>query len=506
MLVEQPTALFDTEHCAPYPDTLTFGIPMVTMGILGIPAMLATDDPVWTYNFVLTLMTALAALAMYLLVTWWTGSQVAGIVAGLLYAFHPFRLGNILHPSVWDTTWTVFALYFSHRLFAAGRWIHALGLAIACALQIAASIYPLIAAALVSPPYIVWLLRRYGLREIKPGQIALVVVAALAAVVAVLLPYITAQAADAGMQRDSFFYAPLSSYFSGGRKGLGWMVILLAGVAIAGRGRGMLTDERGDPRRALLIGAAIVALVAAGDSLNASLRSIAELPFALPNLHTLLAAFVPGLDSIRGIDRLSAAVQVVAVALAGIGAAALLQIIGANTRLHAAAATGLVIAAFLVATRPFGLPNPAAWELAEIAPDSESVEFASYLANPAEAGAVFEFPFHDWIAHSPSRIFATLQHRRRTSACFGSYRPAAHAALADTAKRLPRSDAVAELHDLGFSTVVFHVGNPWPSWDIMVNQAKSSGGPYLEMVYSSEKGRIYDIIVPSDHRRPAFDG
>ena len=47
--------------------------------------------------------------------------DVAGIVAGLLYAFHPFRLGNITHPSIWDTTWTVFALYFSHRLFAAGR-------------------------------------------------------------------------------------------------------------------------------------------------------------------------------------------------------------------------------------------------------------------------------------------------------------------------------------------------------------------------------------------------
>ena len=52
VLVEQPTALFDTEHCAPYPDTLTFGIPMVTMGILGIPAMLATDDPVWTLSLI----------------------------------------------------------------------------------------------------------------------------------------------------------------------------------------------------------------------------------------------------------------------------------------------------------------------------------------------------------------------------------------------------------------------------------------------------------------------
>ena len=48
-----------------------------------------------------------------------TDVPAAGIVAGLLYAFNPIRVGiNITRPSVWDSAWLGFALFSPHILIA----------------------------------------------------------------------------------------------------------------------------------------------------------------------------------------------------------------------------------------------------------------------------------------------------------------------------------------------------------------------------------------------------
>src|SRR5262245_32846152 len=140
-LLRRPWRLFDTEHCAPAEKTLTLGVPMIALGVLAMPGSL-TGEPILAYNLAVAALHWLAALAMYALVTAWTGNPAAGIGAGLLYAFHRLRLDFIYHPAEVDTTWTVFALFFATRLFARGRWRDAIGLALAGAFQIAASFYP----------------------------------------------------------------------------------------------------------------------------------------------------------------------------------------------------------------------------------------------------------------------------------------------------------------------------------------------------------------------------
>ena len=37
-LVTRPERFFESEHCAPFANSLTFGIPMITMVVLGLPA------------------------------------------------------------------------------------------------------------------------------------------------------------------------------------------------------------------------------------------------------------------------------------------------------------------------------------------------------------------------------------------------------------------------------------------------------------------------------------
>ena len=80
-LVRRPTALFDTEHCAPAAKTLTLGIPMITMGLLAAPVAVVTPNPALSYNFSTLMLWIASALAMFLLVRDWTGSAAAGIVA-----------------------------------------------------------------------------------------------------------------------------------------------------------------------------------------------------------------------------------------------------------------------------------------------------------------------------------------------------------------------------------------------------------------------------------------
>ena len=45
-LMHSPSRLFEGEHCAPAARTIAFGEPMITLGVLAIPYLLLTGDPI----------------------------------------------------------------------------------------------------------------------------------------------------------------------------------------------------------------------------------------------------------------------------------------------------------------------------------------------------------------------------------------------------------------------------------------------------------------------------
>jgi hypothetical protein len=459
-LARRPTRLFDTEHCAPWEKTMTLGIPMITMGIVAIPASIATSDPILTYNIALVSLTLIAAVAMFLLVTDWTGLPAAGIAAGLLYAFHPIRLAPIHHPSVWDTSWTVFCLFFAHRLFAHGRWRDTLGLAVSCALQIGASFYPLLAATFLAPPFVVWLLLRYGLRQVRIAQLATVLLCVVLAAAVFLGPYLEARGSSEILRRSAFRFAPWREYLPGGSLFVGWTSLGLALVGLALPRRHAAPALQGDPRWALLLGALIVALLAAGP-LSASLLAPFTDPLAspTPNPYRMLASVLPGLDSVRMVERLGAGVHLVFSVLAGMAAAVLLRLAGRHWRLAAAAL--ILLAAFDVLRAPaLGFERSYHWVLEAIRPRDEIVQFFETLEDKGSRGPLFEVPCFDRRLSTgvdmPRRILLSAYHHRRTSACLASYRPPREAELAAIAQRLPQDEAIRELAALGFTTLLVH--------------------------------------------------
>jgi hypothetical protein len=459
-LLHRPLDLFDTEHCAPAEQTMTLGEPMITMGLLGMPFYLATGDPILTYNLVLCLQWLIGAMAMYALVVAWTGVPVAGIVAGMMYVFHPVHTRDITHPFLHDTAWTVLALLFAQRLFAWGRWRDAVGLGLATALQLGSSFYPFLAAVFLTPPFVVWLIVRYRFRHVRPAQLALVAVLVALAAVSIFGPYLRA----AGSQQRSYhFYAEWASFLPGGSRFAGWpaVMLILAGLVL-GRRRALGRLD-GDPRWMLALGGAIVGVTAMGGhgvSVLSALRGDPPLPIQLPNLYTMAAAVLPGLGMVRNAGQLALGTHLVLSILTGFGTAALLRVVGRRWAL--VLATILVLVVGLDTIRPAGLGfhGGIRWNVVRIRPPDEIVDFYAELARQGNHGPMVEVPIISnpmyVFGQALQRILYSAWHHRRTSACFASYKPPERIAVASLSEKLPAVAAVAELRRMGFTTIVVH--------------------------------------------------
>ncbi|UCE84893.1 MAG: hypothetical protein JSU66_11090 [Deltaproteobacteria bacterium] len=465
-LLRRPWNLFDTEHCAPGEKTMTRGEPMISLGLLGAPAALWTDDPILIYNWALVALALVSAFAMYLLVSAWTGAPAAGIAAGLFYAFHPIKLHSMAHAFIQDTGWTVLALFFAHRLFARGRWWDALGLGASTALQMGASFYPFLAAVFLAPPFALWLLFHYRLRNVKLAQLLFVgAVAALAAWI-VFGPYLEARSGGELLRRANQIYAPWSSYLPGHAAFPGWVAIPFIAAALFAHRARALRGLDGDPRWAIVVGALLVALAAAGGNMYARMMAIAGQappPLPIPNLYALVGSVLPGLDSVRAVDKLKGGVHVAASILLGLGIAAAIR--RAPVRWGGAVAAAAVLAVALDVLRPaaLGLPPRIAYVSERIRPDPSALAFFEELAAGANDGPILELPFERTtihaIAHAPGRILLSGYHHRRTSACFASYM-GDRGEIAEIVERLPARAALFDLQRLGFTTLLVHAGTP----------------------------------------------
>lgn len=93
-LMSDPLNLFNANIFYPYPNTLAFSEILMPQSLFALPFTLATNNPVLGYNLALLAMLWLDAFAMYLFVYDLTRRAEAAWIAGAIYAFNPFNLGN----------------------------------------------------------------------------------------------------------------------------------------------------------------------------------------------------------------------------------------------------------------------------------------------------------------------------------------------------------------------------------------------------------------------------
>ena len=90
-LPRDPLRLFEANIFYPAHDVLAFSEPLIVPALMGAPLAWSGASPVLVHNVVLIAGLALTAFAGFLLIESWTGSLMAGLLAGSMLAFNTKR-------------------------------------------------------------------------------------------------------------------------------------------------------------------------------------------------------------------------------------------------------------------------------------------------------------------------------------------------------------------------------------------------------------------------------
>ena len=140
-IVREPFRLFDANIFQPAPLTLAYSDAMLLPALLVAPALwFGMSGPV-AYNIALLSAFALSGITMCVLVNRLTGHAGAGLVAGTMFAFSPFRFEHFHHLELQFVLWIPLTLYFLVRAVQAGRARDGLLVGACVTAQIFSSIY-----------------------------------------------------------------------------------------------------------------------------------------------------------------------------------------------------------------------------------------------------------------------------------------------------------------------------------------------------------------------------
>ncbi len=106
-------------HPAPY--TLAYSELLATQSVLAFPVQAATGNIVLAYNLLFLAAFVLSGVGMFLFARAVTGDWRAAFVAGLAFAFTPYRVHQAPHLQVMWSCWMPFVLYGLRRFFDLSR-------------------------------------------------------------------------------------------------------------------------------------------------------------------------------------------------------------------------------------------------------------------------------------------------------------------------------------------------------------------------------------------------
>jgi hypothetical protein len=441
-LATAPWSLLEANIFHPTPHALALSENMLGALPLYLPLAALSRDPIFAHQATLVLTFACAFLAALALVRDWTGSWWAAVVGGTLFAFSPFRAGNLAELHVLGNYYLpLVALAARRAVVTPGvRWPALL--ATVLVLQTLHSYYLGYAAFFAAATMAAVVLA--GDATARRRWAALVVPIAVAGVVVALsaLPYVHVVASFAPPPPELVrFYsarpgqtgataavllalATLPFWRRGVRRGVGvWLVALAA----AG------------------VGAHLLAL---GPTLDVAGRTVVG-PFRV------LAAFVPGLGAMRGASRFNAVTTLAAAALGGAGVAGVLARLARPTRTIA----GLAFVGFAAVALHQVLPHPLPIRPIDTADGLPPVY--RWLAHEP-AAPLLEVPLYDDRVPAEAqkeavRVARTIHHWHPLLNGYSGHTPAAYGPVSGLARVLPDDRAVRLLaRTTGLRRVVVH--------------------------------------------------
>jgi len=184
--------LWNANIFAPHPLALAYSEHFLPQALQTLPLYLATRNPILCYNLLFLSTFVLSALGMFLFARELTGDDEAAVVAGLAFAFTPFRIASIPHLQVLSAAWMPFVLYGIRRYVTTRRMRPLVGTAAAWILQNLSCGYYLLFFSPIVVCYAAWELTRTGRWRDRRVMRAAVLAffAVLVATIPFLLPYV----------------------------------------------------------------------------------------------------------------------------------------------------------------------------------------------------------------------------------------------------------------------------------------------------------------------------
>jgi hypothetical protein len=502
-LATNPSRLWDGNVGFPFPRSLLFSEPRLSTSVLAWPIQILTGNDVLAYNLMLMASYAVLGIGVALLLTEITGSGGAGVVAGALAAFAPYRFGHLSHLNLLSYGWLPLALWalirFARRRSPWDVLLAALFLTIQLLASDTVALLALGTVALLLP-IIVWGERRRRTAGLALGLTISVVLPLLA-----LYPVIQAhQEVNAlyGFTRDlgtiRQMSAKPSSYVSvapGNAFWSRWLPLaypnpLFPGaLTIVGALLGLTLGVRRWPRYV-----AFAALLAAGSvilSFGPEL-SLAGHRYAMP--YRLLYDHVEIMRSMRDVARFGLTALLGLELLAGLGFAAAWHALRPRLPVDTARWLGPLLAALLLLGTAVEFKNQVG--IAVVPQPPEQTAIYDWLARQPD-GPVIELPANGlWanIGWTTRQIYDSTRHWQPIVAAYTSFLPQRYVDFlialhgGTTRASLVTADNVGLLQDIGIRYVVIHQ-QPGYDWQAAIDIANRL--PELRSVGDIGDARAY---------------
>ncbi len=140
-LITDPLHLYNTNAFYPMKYSLAYSDSNIPAGIAAAPIYLLTGNAVLANNLLVLGTFVVAATGMYALLSTLAGNRAVAFLAGLAYAFIPYRYAHIWHLNQLGHAWTPWALLALVLLIQRQQWRYAVGFGLLCALQVLTSFY-----------------------------------------------------------------------------------------------------------------------------------------------------------------------------------------------------------------------------------------------------------------------------------------------------------------------------------------------------------------------------
>jgi hypothetical protein len=182
----------------PHPLALAYSEHFLPQALQALPVYFVTGNPILGYNVVFLSTFVLSGLGMFLFTRDLTGRSEGAMVAGLAYAFAPYRIASLPHLHVLSSAWLPFVLLGFRRYLATGRMPPLFGAVVAWVAQNLSSGYYIFFFGPAVVAYIAWELtvRRLWSNTRTVATVAAACGAVAAMTVPFMLPYLALRNRD----------------------------------------------------------------------------------------------------------------------------------------------------------------------------------------------------------------------------------------------------------------------------------------------------------------------